>query len=127
MRGPDDGLFARPLWTWPDPVPFQLSRQAPGAQFAINALDRLRELDLQQGDRLSPMMVPLTDEGREMIAAFGRERRQRQARAGGLRSSAIGKARRQALRLGLGLEPLCWGGQDGMPPPQLQIGMGALD
>jgi len=39
MRGPDDGLFARPLWTWPDPVPFQLSRQAPGAQFAINALD----------------------------------------------------------------------------------------
>ena len=126
MRGPDDGLFARPLWTWPDPVPFQLSRQAPGAQFAINALDRLRELDLQQGDRPSPMMVPLTDEGREMIAAFGREMQQRQARAGGLLRSAIGKARGQALRLALVLELLWWCGQDGMTPPPVQIGTRAF-
>src|SRR5260221_11036666 len=121
MRGHDDGLFARPLWTWPDPVTFQLSRQAPGAQFAINALDRLRELDLQPGDRLSPMMVPLTDEGREMIAAFGREMQQRQARAGGLLRSAIGKARGQALRLALVLELLWWGGEDAITPPPVRV------
>src|SRR5260370_38150914 len=117
MRGPDAGLFARPLWPWPDPVPFQLSRQAPGAQFAINALDRLRELDLQQGDRPSPMMVPLTDEGREMIAAFGREMQQRQARAGGLLRSAIGKARGQGLRLPLVLHLLWWRCQVRRRPP----------
>jgi hypothetical protein len=31
MRGPDDGLLARILWLWPDPIPFEISRHRPGA------------------------------------------------------------------------------------------------
>ena len=50
MREADDGLLARFLWAWPEPIPFRLGRAAPGAQWAIGALDRLRELDLQPGD-----------------------------------------------------------------------------
>src|SRR5260370_7389083 len=72
------------------------------------------------------MMVPLTDEGREMIEALGREMQQRQARAGGLLRSAIGKARGQALRLALVLELLWWCGEDGMTPPPVQIGTRAF-
>src|SRR5260370_11739496 len=72
------------------------------------------------------MMVPLTDEGREMIEALGREMQQRQARAGGLLRSAIGKARGQALRLALVLELLWWCGEDGMTPPPVQIGAPAV-
>ena len=59
MREADDGLLARVLWTWPEPIPFRLSNQAPGVEWAICALDRLRELDLQPGDPPSPIMVPL--------------------------------------------------------------------
>src|SRR5260370_9666275 len=72
------------------------------------------------------MMVPLTDEGREMIEALGREMQQRQARAGRLLRSAIGKARGQALRLALVLELLWWCGEDGMTPPPVQIGTRAF-
>ena len=64
MRGADDGLLARILWTWPEPIPFRLGARAPGAQWATSALDRLRELDLQPGRSTpSPITVPLTDEG----------------------------------------------------------------
>jgi uncharacterized protein DUF3987 len=93
MQGPDDGLFARVLWSWPEAIPFRLGMQAPGAEFAIRALDRLRELDLQQGDRSSPIMVPLSDEARRMIEIFGGEMQQQQAQSGWLLRSAIGKAR----------------------------------
>jgi Protein of unknown function (DUF3987) len=121
MRGADDGLLARVLWSWPDPIPFRLGSRAPGAQLAIGALDRLRELDLQPGDPPSPIMVLLTDEARAMIEIFAGEMQQRQTHAGGLLRSAIGKARGQALRLALLLEMLWWCGADGMAPPPAQI------
>jgi hypothetical protein len=121
MRGADDGLLARILWTWPEPIPFRLGARAPGAQWATSALDRLRELDLQPGDPPSPITVPLTDEARAMIEAFGREIQQRQTNAGGLLRSALGKARGQALRLALVFEMLWWCGEDGMAAPPAQI------
>ena len=46
---------------------------------------------------------------------------ERQATAGGLLRSALGKARGQALRLALVLEMLWWCGEDGMAPPPAQI------
>jgi len=121
MRGADDGLLARILWIWPDPIPFRLGTRAPGAQWATGAFDRLRELELQPGNPPSPILVPLTDEARSMIEAFGGEMQQRQANAGGLLRSAIGKARGQALRLALILELLWWCGEDGIAAPPFQI------
>jgi hypothetical protein len=121
MREADDGLLARLLWSWPDPIPFRLGRRAPGAEWAVAALDRLRELDLRPGDPPSPIMTPLTDEARSMMEEFGRETQIRQAEAGGLLRSAIGKARGQALRLGLVLEYLWWCAEDGKAPPPVQI------
>jgi hypothetical protein len=121
MRGADDGLLARFLWSWPNPVPFRLGTKPPGTQFAIRALDRLRELDLQSGDPPTPIMVPLSSEGRELIEAFGVEMQQRQGNAGGLLRSAIGKARGQALRLALVVELLWWCGEDGIAPPPFEI------
>jgi uncharacterized protein DUF3987 len=121
MREADDGLVGRMLWAWPEPVPFRLGRDAPGVQWAIGALDRLRELDLQPGDPPSPLMVPPTDEARSMIETFGAEMQDRQSTAGGLLRSALGKARGQALRLALVLEMLWWCGEDGMAPPPARI------
>jgi hypothetical protein len=121
MRGADDGLLARILWTWPEPIPFRLGRAAPGAEWAIRALDRLRELALHPGDPPMPIMISLSDEARAMIETLGGEMQQRQQQAGGLLRSAIGKARGQALRLALALEMLWWCGEDGMAPPPAEI------
>ena len=44
------------LWLWPEPIPFRLGYRAPRAEWAIRALDRLRELDLLSGD--PPLPIP---------------------------------------------------------------------
>jgi hypothetical protein len=114
------------LWTWPESIPFRLSSQAPGVEWAICALDRLRELELQPGDPPSPIMVPLSDDARAMIEKFGAEMQERQSTAGGSLRSAIGKARGQALRLALGLEFLWWCGPKAMTAQPREIGARAF-
>jgi Protein of unknown function (DUF3987) len=121
MRGADDGLLARILWTWPDAIPFKLGRQTLRADWAIRAMDRLRELDLQPSDPPAPISVPLCDQARAMMETFGREMQEQQHAAGGLLRSALGKARGQALRLALVLEFLWWCSEDGMQAPPSQI------
>jgi hypothetical protein len=108
IAGADDGLLARPQWAWPDPIPFRLGREAPQTTWAIEALDRLREFDLQPGNPPHPVFVPLTPEGLQWMEEFAREMEARQAEAGGLLRSAFGKARGTALRLSLVLEELWW-------------------
>jgi hypothetical protein len=121
VRGADDGLLARILWVWPEPVPFRLGHRAPRVEWAIRALDRLRELDLQPGDPPMPIMVPLTDEGRGLIETFARKMQDRQKGSSGLLSAAFGKARGQALRLALVLEMLWWCGEDGASAPPTRL------
>jgi len=127
MRAADDGLLSRILWCWPEPVQFRLGRKAPGAQEAIAALDKLRELELQAGHPPKPVMVRLADEARDRIEHFGREMQDRQSTAGGLLCSAIGKARGHALRLALTLEEMWWRGKDGIDPPPATISATAFD
>jgi hypothetical protein len=121
MRGADDGLLARILWAWPDGMPFKLGKQITAAQWAVCALDRLRELDLQPGASPAPITIPLSNQARAMMETFGREMQERQHAAGGLLRSALGKARGQALRLALVLEMLWWCGEDGIAAPPAQI------
>jgi hypothetical protein len=115
--GPDDGLFSRVLWSWPDPVPFPPGERAPNVAWAIEALDRLRELDLAQGGPQRPIFMPLADGARQMMVAFGREMEGNLKGSGGLLRSSFGKARGAALRLSLILEWLWWTAKTGMPMP----------
>ena len=121
MREADDGLLARILWAWPNPIPFRLSRRAPNSAWAIEAFDRLRWLDLQPGDPPQPIMVPLAEEALPLMEEFGQSIQDRQDTAGGLMRSALGKARGLALRLSLVLELLWWCSQEGMAPASAQI------
>jgi hypothetical protein len=126
MREADDGLLARFCWFWPDPLPFDLARQAADPSWAIAALDRLRLLEMAPGSEPSephrPVMVPLAHSALPHLVEFGREMQGRQETAGGLMRSAYGKARGLALRLALVLEHLWWcGGEDGMAPPPAEI------
>jgi hypothetical protein len=129
MKGPDDGLLARFLWLWPDPIPFEISRSLPGAARAIEAFDKLRELDLQAcglDNPARPIMVPLDEAALPTILAFGREMQARQTFAGGRMRSALGKARGQALRLSLVIEFLWWCGERGIAGPPTYISSAAL-
>ena len=77
MRGADDRLLARFVWFWPDTDPFDLSRAAPNADWAIAALDKLRLLELapalEPGGATGPIPVPLADPARARMVDFGRE------------------------------------------------------
>jgi hypothetical protein len=117
INGADDGLLARIQWGWPNPLPFKLGRETPGVIWATEALDRLRELDLMPGDQPSPILMPLTPEGQELLEEFGRDMQERRMNSGGLLRSAFGKARGTALRLSLVLEWLWWCGADGLALP----------
>lgn len=118
----DDGLLARLLWLWPEPLPFRLGAAAPGVAWAIRALDRLRELDLQASDPRRPLPVLLTLQARGQLEVFGQEMQHRQRCASGLMRAAYGKARGQALRLALVLEMLWWCGETGASAPPTGVG-----
>lgn len=125
MADADDGLLARLLWTWPDPIPFRLGREAPGVGWATACLDRLRLLDLAPGagpdEAPQPVLVPLVTEALPLIEGFAQEMHGRQAEASGLMRSAYGKARGLALRLSLVIESLWWCAADGFDPPPSRI------
>jgi hypothetical protein len=116
--GPDDGLFSRILWLWPNPVPFRRGATTPNVDWAIEALDRLRELDLGPGNPPSPILLSLAPDAQRLMDEFGREMETRLDQAGGLLRSAFGKARGAALRLSLVLEWLwCCAKADMSLPP----------
>jgi hypothetical protein len=127
MGDADDGLLARILWSWPDPVEFRIGLQAPKVDWAIAALDRLRELTMQPGrDVPEPILVLFEDEARKLLEAFGREIQMRRDHAGGLLRSAYGKARGHAIRLACVFEFLWWSADTTAPPPPLRIGVSAV-
>jgi hypothetical protein len=129
FNGADDGLLARFLWVWPRVLPFRLSRAAPPTQFAIDALDRLRLLDLRPGEGDAPpkpIYVPLADAALPALEAFARDMQTKQEEAGGLLRSAYGKARGVALRLSLVLAFLRWCSEEGMAPPPAEIPEGVF-
>ncbi len=121
----DDGLFARVIWAWPEPIPFRLGRRRPQAEWAIVAFDRLRQLNLAPpsiaGAAPQPVCVPLVQTVLPSLEEFGREMQAQQTSAGGLMRSAFGKARGLALRLSLVIEMLWWAGSEGMSPPPIVI------
>jgi putative DNA primase/helicase len=125
-RDGDDGLLGRLLWLWPDPIPFRLGQQTPGAVSGVAALDRLRELDLLPGDPPQPILMPLTAEGRCAIEMFARDMQDGQQRVYGLLRAAYGKARGQTLRLALVLEMLWWCADNGCSAPSNRITSRAL-
>jgi hypothetical protein len=124
--GPDDGLFSRILWAWPDALNFELGKAAPGVARAIESLDRLRELDLAPGDPPSPIFMPLTPDAQQLVVEFAREMDALKRSSGGLLRSAYGKARGFALRLSLVLEWLWFCARSDMLMPPDVISMEAF-
>jgi hypothetical protein len=127
MQGADDGLLARFMWFWPDPMNFDRPKRPPAIEWAIEALNRLRMLELAEGDAgPAPLVVSLSDAAAARMVDVGRQFQQRRETTAGLTRSAIGKARGLVLRLSLVLEYLRWCGEDGYDAPPSVISDDAL-
>jgi hypothetical protein len=129
MAEPDDGLLARFVWCWPEPIPFARSQATHDNGFALTALDRLRLLEMGRGfaGNAEPVLVPLAGRAQDRLVAFGQTMQQQRDQATGLLRSAIGKARGIALRVSLVLEYLWWCSRDGFDPPPATISDAALE
>jgi hypothetical protein len=114
LKDADDGLFARIVWAWPAPTTFRLGLAAPRTGWAIDALERLRQLELTASsstdDGPKSVYIPLAEEVLPALEALGQRMQLQQAIAGGLMRSGYGKARGLALRISLVLELLWWCG-----------------
>jgi Protein of unknown function (DUF3987) len=124
MQGGDDGLLARFMWFWPDAKDFDrpktgdendaLLERPPATEWAIAALDRLRMLELANGDNGPvPLVVPLEDAAADHMVGIGRQFQELRETTAGLTRSAIGKARGLVMRLSLVLAYLRWCSEDG--------------
>ncbi len=112
----DDGLMARFIFFWPDPVDFDLATTPPDTEQATKMLDRLRELEMEAnpapGGGLRPKLVPLAAEAQPLLIRFARAVTKRQKDSVGLLNSAYAKGRGLVMRLSLVIEFLRWAAKD---------------
>jgi hypothetical protein len=122
MQDADDGMLARFMWIWPEPLPFDLPQNAPDMDFPVNAFLRLHALQMQEGpEGPAPIMVPLAGDVLNDMRDLACDMQSRQKFAGGIMSSALGKGRGLALRLSLIFEHLWWCAEGGTRPPPTTI------
>lgn len=119
LRGADDGLASRFLWTWPDPIPPRRPSGRTDRAMLERAFGRLLTL-APDGD--VPVMLPVDDAGCDALDAF-REQAFRDTRtSAGMMASASGKAPGLVLRLALALEHMWWSaGNDDTPPALVSV------
>jgi hypothetical protein len=118
IAGPDDGLAARFLWSWPDGLPgFSLSRELSSDAPAQEAFAMLADLLMGTDDfgYPEPKRLRLTSDAEDVLEEFAREMAWRAHQASGLFSGALGKARGHAMRLANIIEHLWWCGETGGP------------
>jgi Protein of unknown function (DUF3987)/Bifunctional DNA primase/polymerase, N-terminal len=131
MADADDGLLARFLWLWPEPVAFQRPKRPLGVEFAIRALDRLRQLEMRgsQGvdEPAAPVMVPMSDDAIARLVTFTRGLNSRRDLVAGLLRSTYGKARGLVLRIALVLDHLWWCARDDWAAPPTTISAAATE
>lgn len=72
LRSDDDGLLARFIPIWPDPVPLRRPRAQAGAERCAMALRRLYGLSMyrDETDRERPWVMPFSEPARDMLDAF---------------------------------------------------------
>lgn len=119
LAGDDDGLAARFLYCWPEPVPPTRPRVKPDAAIVVRALRRLRGLEFQSdGERRLPVTLAVEPAALDVWQAWREEHHRATKDLSGLAAGAWGKMPGQALRIALVLELLAWAaGPDGSPEP----------
>jgi len=116
MNGDDDGLSARFLYFYPNPVKRQRPRFIPDDGALEQALVRLAALEHEERDGVKvPRILPLEGDAADIFHAWWQELAEREPR--GRLSGWWGKLPGLALRLALVLEYLDWAAGQGDGDP----------
>lgn len=121
MKADDDGLLARFIPIWPEPIPVKRPDRASDDVFIRRVFERLDGLALytDESDVVRPWIVRLTDDARNQLDAFRVKVRAWEAEAEGLLLSFTGKLPGLSLRLALVLEFLRWAAESGEEPLEI--------
>jgi hypothetical protein len=118
LKGADDGLVGRFLWSWPEKRIFRLPEKSADIEAAANRLFRIADLKMGANARgeATPVVIPISEASQKLFHAFVNRLSIWEDAAHGLLKSAIGKARGQTLRLAMVLHYLAWSATD-LPEP----------
>ncbi|MEM8971056.1 MAG: DUF3987 domain-containing protein [Pseudomonadota bacterium] len=119
----DDGLAARLMMVWPNPVLPDRPKRIIDQIGAINAFRRLATLEMatDTNGKPAPVIVRLTDSAADMFNEWQKESAQSESQFSGMLLSFLGKTKGLALRLALVLEHLYWVGDRPAADPPLQV------
>jgi hypothetical protein len=118
FKSDDDGLLARFVPIWPQPVPLHRPGQWTDEALLERTLERLLTLDMVADDHggQKPIFVPFTDAAQKLMDDFRLAVRRWEVGAEGLLLSFVGKLPGLAARLSLVLACLDWAAEnDDMP------------
>jgi hypothetical protein len=121
INSDDDGLLARFMPIWPNPVTLRRPREAANAALFERALGRIYNLTMltEDGQAPRPWHVPFSADACDMLDAFRLKAREWEAGADGLLLSFIGKLPGLAVRLSLVLAYLDWSVGTGTEPLEI--------
>ncbi|WP_234731072.1 DUF3987 domain-containing protein [Acidocella facilis] len=111
MAGDDDGLTARFLYCWPEPLPPRRPARHADNEAAFHRLARLRALAWD--DAPEPKVMPLTERAVDALQEWRLQVAEMEDSTAGLMLSWLGKLPGMALRLALILELLAWSEAEG--------------
>jgi hypothetical protein len=126
MCGDDDGLPARFLYVWPQPVPRRRPTVTGDTKDALRALRRLLGLAMatDANGRPEPVVVPLSPDAAELFENWWMAEQDKEP--DGRLASWWGKCPGYVLRLALVLQFLWWSAEHDETEPD-RIGMAAID
>lgn len=118
LKTADDGLVARFLWAWPDPIRYQRPRALADASVLERVYRRLLGLQPQRNDKgeATPVVLMLDDAAALIFEEWIRDNDAAIKEAAGLYKGFLGKLRGMVLRLSLVAELLAWAAADGHEP-----------
>lgn len=110
MKASDDGLQARFLYAWPEPIKIEYSLVEEEDTGSVNALRSLAELDMaiDKAGYPLPDVLPMSTKAREHFLRWSEARSEREKFESGLAAGAFGKSEGIVARLALVLEHLWW-------------------
>ena len=128
LSGDDDGLAARILYAWPDPIRPRRPQRVPDNSALSAALGRLSRFEFDKvGDAVRPRTISLSSEAADEFQAWW-EQKQWDAKtaATGRIAGAVGKLDGIALRLALVLELLTWAWSGSNEPEPAAVSLGSI-
>lgn len=122
FKSDDDGLLARFVPIWPEPVPVQRPGAWADEALIARVIDRLLALKMatNEDDELRPWFVHFTEPARDLMDTFRLACREWEADAAGLLLSFIGKLPGLAARLSLVLALLDHAAEGAPEPVEIE-------